>query len=170
MLTLANLGIALEAAVDSAAGTEMLRRATETDPGEPLGRFNLGNVVVLRGDFTVAKRYFRTAAAIDGTLAEAHFQLARIHLIERDNRSALSELRRGLAEHGGPGTGPPARNGSKVVTRGTRCRYPVLTGTTLDGYLGVRDPCHPCPWQGCVPHCLITLSPPKPEGRSCCNP
>ena len=67
------------------------------DSGEPLGWFNLGNAVLVSGDFANAKRFFRAALALDGALAEAHFQLARIHLIERDNGSALSELRRGLA-------------------------------------------------------------------------
>lgn len=96
-LALVNLGIARLALGDSAGGTAALRTATEADPVEPLGWFNLGNVEMANGRLDAAAGMFRRAVGLDGSLTDAHFQMARIHLLRREPAEAYRSLRRGLA-------------------------------------------------------------------------
>jgi len=53
--------------------------------------------MLVRGDLARADSMYAKAARLDPGLALAHFQLARVSLLRKDYRAALSELRRGLA-------------------------------------------------------------------------
>jgi tetratricopeptide (TPR) repeat protein len=95
-LTLVNLGLAREAAGDSAGAVMAWRDAARLDPNEPLARFNLGNALLLHGQTTNAIAEYRAAVTLDGSLAPAFFNLSRAYALEGRFDEALRAVRQGL--------------------------------------------------------------------------
>jgi predicted TPR repeat methyltransferase len=53
--------------------------------------------MLVRGDLPSAAAMYGKTAALDPSIALAHFQLARVDLLRKDYQAALADLRRGLA-------------------------------------------------------------------------
>lgn len=68
-------------------------------PHNPMGRVNLGNLLVEYEDFMVAREQYEAALAVDTDYAEAHQGLARVLTALGDSEAAAPHWHKGFAGH-----------------------------------------------------------------------
>ncbi len=95
-LTWVNLGIALVGTGDLAGAAEAYERALALNPRDALALFNLGNLRQRAGDLPAAEEAYRRAVEADRGLGRAHFELARVLILQERPDEALTHARRAV--------------------------------------------------------------------------
>jgi tetratricopeptide (TPR) repeat protein len=91
-----NLGIALVGAGDPAGAADAYERALALNPREAVALFNLGNLRQRAGDLPAAEEAYRRAVAADRGMGRAHFELARVLILQDRPAEALPHARRAV--------------------------------------------------------------------------
>jgi tetratricopeptide (TPR) repeat protein len=92
-LTWVNLGIALG---DEGGAETAYRRALELHPRDAVALFNLGNLLQRAGRLDEAERAYEGAVAAEPGLGRAHFELARVRILQERPAEALPHARRAV--------------------------------------------------------------------------
>jgi len=91
-----NLGIALVGAGDLPGAADAYERALALNPRDALAWFNLGNLRQRAGDLAAAEGAYRRAVAADRGMGRAHFELARVLILQQRPDEALPHARRAV--------------------------------------------------------------------------
>ena len=153
-----SLGCVASATGHRTAARTAWRQVVRCHPGNPVGRINLGNLLLEDEDIDGACQQFQAALGVSPDFPQAHQGLARV-LAERGDEAAVLHRRKGFTGHAvvtkpyrGPGSGVPvlllvSAIGGNVPTRGWLDDHNFAV-TAL--YTEFFDQVHPLP-----PHALI---------------
>ena len=83
------LGLLLHQRARDETAPQLLARAVELDPANPLYRHNLAGVLKERGEYAEAERRYREALTLKPDYVDAHLQLGLLHAARRDFPAAL---------------------------------------------------------------------------------
>ncbi len=71
-----------------------LSRATKVNPRDAVAYNAIGELLMKKGSYSLAKRCFLDAIDFDGTLSEPHHNVGRLYLLEERYHGAMEELER----------------------------------------------------------------------------
>lgn len=153
-----SLGCLANATGHRAAARTAWEQAVRCHPGNPVGRVNLGNLLLEDEDIDGACQQFQAALGVNPGFPEAHQGLARV-LAERGDEAAAWHRRKGFIGHAivskpyrGPGSGVPvlllvSAAGGNVPTRAWLDDHSFAVTALHTEFF---DPSHPLP-----PHELV---------------
>jgi tetratricopeptide (TPR) repeat protein len=90
-------GLEHEEAGDLDGAEQAYRRAAALAPNDPAPHFNLGNVLLARGQPRAAAERYAHTVALDPSHARAWFNLAHVHESMKEGAASMTYLRRAIA-------------------------------------------------------------------------